>query len=203
MNKLNQFFAAALLGSVGVAHATVIDFNSAPDQYFIPSYSEAGFVMTLAHADGLGTLLGNDGYWTGNGTSHLMSWSNVGEVSGFVLARQDGEKFSLSAFEFGNGYVAGNNNPASFVITGTTGTGDTVTATIDHSSLGAYTHTFGSGWGNLSSVNFAAYGFNNRATYDNIVVGAPTAVPEPAAIALMLGGVAVVGLARARKSKAA
>lgn len=199
MSKFQSLIVAAALSLAGAAQAATLTFDSAPDQFFIGSYSESGYVMTLAHADGLGTLTGNDGYWAGNGTAHLMTWSNIGSVSGFVLTRQDGGAFSLGAFDFGNGYVAGDLSPDNIVVTGTTATGGTVVTTIAHPSLGEYTYTFGAGWTNLTSVDFAANSDRNRTIYDNIVVNS---VPEPESVALLLAGLGVVGSIRLKKAKA-
>jgi hypothetical protein len=176
--------------SAGIAHATTIDFEASTDQYFIPSYTEGAYVMSVAHDGIMGTLAGN----TFGSGRHVQTWTNTGDVSGFVLTRQDGSTFDLFAVRYGND--VGTLFPQSFVVTGTTASGGTLSATMDYS--GNAVKLFGPEWTGLASVDFAAYGLHNRASFDDIVVF-DSVVPEAGTLPMMLLGFAAIGLLRTRK----
>lgn len=198
MKLLKKLLAIAFLLGSNMAGATVLNFNGVSNQFWINNYGESGFSFARSFGDGMGTLAVPVSYWNGNGTGRLLTWSNIGNDSGFTLTNAANQNFSLASFEYGNGYVAGNANPTQFIVTGTYGTGGTITATIDHSVFGIYTYNFGAGWNNLSSVAFDAKGSNNRAVFDNINVNS-VQVPEPASIALL--GLGLLGFAAVRRSK--
>lgn len=190
------------LGLTAAAQATVITFDSAPNQYWINSYSEAGFTMSLGPAEGLGTIQESVGYWNGNGTGRMLTWSNQSSVSGFSLTSSTNQLFSLNGFDFGNGYVAGNNDFDSITVTGINNLGNSLVAQIAHPGLGILSHQF-SNWTNLVSATFVAHGSNNRAIFDNIEVNGVAAIPEPETYAMLLAGLGLMaGVARRRKQAA-
>lgn len=199
--KLSKLLACALFAVCSSSFATVLDFNS-PEQWWINNYSEDGFTVTRAFGDGMGVLAGGDGYWNTTGSSHLMTWTNIGSVSGFTLTKNGGGIFNLNSFMYGNGYVSGLWNPTSILVTGISGV-NTITSSINIGSTGIYTYNFGSEWTNLTSVSFAANGLGNRSIFDNIVVDGPVQnnVPEPASLALIGLGLAGLGVAGRRKRK--
>ena len=199
--KLSKLLACALFAVCGSSFAAVLEFNS-PEQWWIDNYSEDGFNVTRSFGDGMGVLAGGDGYWNTTGSSHLMTWTNIGSTSGFTLTKGDGGNFSLSSFDYGNGYVAGNQRPTSILVTGISG-GNTLTSTISITDAGIYSYSFSSDWANLTSVSFAANGSGNRSIFDNIVVDAPSQnnVPEPASLALFGLGLAGLSFASRRKRK--
>jgi hypothetical protein len=198
MKLLQKLLATTLVVMAGTAYATVLDFNSVSTQFWIDNYSESGFNFSRTFGDGMGTMADPVSYWNGNGTGNLLTWTNIGSDSGFTLTSGSNQNFSLASFDYGNGYVAGNDNPTQFIVTGTTGLGGTVSAVIDHSGLGIGTYDFGTGWDNLTSVTFDAVGASNRAIFDNIVVNAAQ-VPEPATLALL--GLGLFGFAATRRRK--
>ena len=80
-------------------------------------------------------------------------------------------------------------------LTGTKADNSTVTETYSLSQDAFQTLTVNADFTNLVSVQFDAYGPDNRAAYDNIVVDAT--VPEPASLALL--GIGLAGMAVARR----
>ncbi len=189
--------AAALVGGVQNANATVIDFDSVETAFFIDGVVDGDFDVEGTN-DGLGTLAAGyrEDYWRGNGTGRLLSWSNVGSVSGFVLERTDSVDFALGSFDYGNGYVAGNNSVSSITLTGSFANGSTITESFTNTVNGWTTIEMSSLWTDLVSVEFLAFGSNNRAVWDNISVDAAS-IPEPAILSIFLFG--LLGLAVRKK----
>lgn len=186
------------------ALATVITFDSQPDQYFVPTVSEGGFTFS-SNYDGFGT--NNDSLWPSNGTTHLMSWTNVGNASGFTMS-ESGSLFDINTFDFVGGYVNGNNPVSSLVIQGLLNGAvvfsDTFLSGVDFQNASSYT-TLSLEYTGIDAVRFVAFGSDNRAQFDNFVVNEPIqsgAVPEPASLALLGIGLAGLGAIR-RKQKAA
>lgn len=194
--------AAALLCS-GAVNASVITFDSVGTQFWIDSHSEDGFTFARNN-DGMATLAAgyDENYWRGNGTGRLLSWSNQGGTSGFTMSNDAGDLFSLTGFDFGNGYVSGSSAVASVTLTGTYAGGATITETITNAVNGWTTVALGNSWSGLLSVDFVANGSNNRAVWDNLLVNEVADVPAPASLAVLGLGLFALGLVR-KKSKAA
>jgi len=204
MNKFSALAAAALMfSSIGAAQALVIDFDSVTTNFWIDSVQDSGFDVDRTD-DGLGTLAGGyqESYWKGNGTGRLLSWTNIGNESGFTLEDQAGSSFSLNSFDFASGYVDGRSPVNSVTITGTTVGGTTLSETVAGSGDWA-TVSFSSLWQNLASVEFTALGGNNRTVWDNIVIDDVFAnVSEPGTAALALLGVFGLFASRRQSKKA-
>lgn len=192
--------AAALVGGMQSANATVIDFDSVETVFWIDGAVDGDFDVDKTD-DGLGTLAAgyNESYWRGNGTGRLLSWTNVGSTSGFTLARTDGVDFALESFDFGNGYVSGNEAVSSITLTGLLASGTTITESFANTVNGWTTIDMSSLWTDLVSVEFVALGADNRAVWDNISVDAAAPVSEPAAISIFLFG--LLGLVARKKAK--
>ena len=196
--------AAALALTVTTAHANVIDFNDNPDNvYWISTVTSDGYVATGDDQEYGGTPLGTafaiDGEGPSNGTIHLNSWTNSSSDSAWTLTQQGGGLFSLSAFDFASGDPVGSDDVSMLTLTGTKADNGTVTETYSLSQDTFQTLTVNADFTNLVSVQFDAYGLDNRAAYDNIVVDAT--VPEPASLALL--GIGLAGMAVARRRKTA
>ncbi len=203
MNFKKQFavlavIAAALVGGIQSANATVIDFDSVDTAFYIDGVEDGDFDVEGTY-DGLGTLAAGfrEDYWRGNATGRLLSWTNGGSTSGFTLERTDGVDFALESFDFGNGYVAGNNAVSSITLTGLLASGTTITESFANTVNGWTTIEMSSLWTDLVSVEFAAFGADNRAVWDNISVDAAP-VSEPAVISIFLFG--LLGLAVRKKA---
>lgn len=203
--KLNQLVSATLLAlGAAAANAAVIDFNDNPDNvFFVSSVTSGGFVATEQLNEYGQTPLGTAIVFAStqtNGTVHLNSWTNYSSDSVWSLTSQSGNAFSLQAFDFGSGYANFEDAVSKLTLTGTLAAGGTVTQVFDLTSQSFQTLLVNASFTGLSSVMFDAFGLNNRAAYDNIVINAVATVPEPANLALFgLGLAAVAAVARRRQ----
>ncbi len=205
--KLNQLVSAALLAlGAAAANAAVIDFNDNPDNVFwVKSVTSDGFVATEQNSDFGSPPMGTAIVFSttqSNGTVHLNSWTNVSSDSVWTLTSQSGSAFSLQAFDFGSGYAKAVDAVSKLTLTGTLASGGTVSQVFDLSSQSFQTLLVNASFSGLSSVTFDAYGPNNRAAYDNIVVNSVSTVPEPANLALFGLGLAAVAAVARRKQRA-
>ncbi len=77
----------ALLSTTTV-QAQVLDFNSAQTGFWINTSTSDGFTETMGNnIDGnIAINYGSvDDSWNGNGSNNLLSWTNGGLQSGFIL----------------------------------------------------------------------------------------------------------------------
>lgn len=117
-----------------------------------------------------------------------------------TLTRADGAAFDLRSIDLADVYNEGTVSDWSFTFTYAAGGSEVVTLSLDN-QIGGQTFAFGKT--GLSSVSWVVtQGDHLWGQFDNVDValtstGVPSAVPEPASIALMLGGLGLVGL-RAR-----
>lgn len=181
------------------ANATVIDFDSQPEQYFVSPIIEGDYVFA-SNFDGLGT--NNNSNWPSNGTMHLMSWTNSGTSSGFNLTSNAG-LFDVQSFDFVGGYVTEFRPVSSLTVNGWLDgalvNSFSFDAGTDFLNYTSYT-TLNTIFTGIDSLEVEAFGASNRAQYDNFVVNAATSVPEPAGIALLALGLAGIGFSRKRKA---
>lgn len=189
--------------STTTAQAQLLDFNSAQTGWWIDTSTSDGFTETMGNNSG-GNIAINyasvGDYWNGNGSNNLVSWTNGGLQSGFILTDNNPiNTFSVTSFDFGNGYSSGSSPVTSLQVIGTLLGGTQVSETFvsGWTSNGLSQITLESVFTNLTSLQFIAFGENNRATFDNILVNQPSAVPVPAAAWLFASG--LLGLGALRK----
>ncbi|WP_170309668.1 PEP-CTERM sorting domain-containing protein [Litorilituus lipolyticus] len=191
-----------LLGFLALsANATLITFDEQNEQYFVNNIVEGDYLFTT-NFNGFGT--NNDNLWPSNGTMHLMSWINGGNSSGFNLTNTVAGTFSIQSFDFVGGYVRGSNAVTSLSVSGWL---DGVlintfnfTAGVDFQNASNYT-TLSTVFSNIDTLQVEAIGSNNRAQFENFIVGDAVSVPEPAGVALIAFG--LVGLSLSRRKKKA
>ena len=203
---------AMMLGAVPAGATTTITFDEQSNGvYFTPAVTSAGFVATENLNEDYGTPMGTnrsiDGKGPSNGTVHLDSWTNDGSHSIWTLTQANGRAFSLASFDFaGSSYGPNYASVSQLTLTGRTSTNGVVNQTFSPSGSSFQTFIANSSFGDLTSVQFDAFGLKNRAAYDNIVVGdaRPTGgAPEPATWAMMIIGFGAAGTQLRRQRRAA
>ncbi len=192
--------ALALLGtSAANATAIVIDFDEDyPTTAPLESWIENGFTLTSNVP--AGTLVDDNNLvranlfapGTGNDTQSLF-WGANGSTSTITMTNDGGSLFSVSSFDASSLY----NASGSMTITGTVGSGGTVSQVIALTSdLSLISVT---GMDRLSALEFSFDGSTFFAPYDldNISV---SLVPVPAAVWLLGSGLGLlVGIGRRRR----
>jgi hypothetical protein len=176
---------------------SVITFDSQPEVYFESPLYDSGYVFS-SNYDGFGA--NNDSSWPSNGTTHLMSWSNEGNYSGFDLTSSIAGVFDVFSFDFAGAYSNGNGPVNSLVVTGwldgVSVDAASFTAGVDFLNASTYT-TLDISFLGIDMLTVTAEGFNNRANFENFVV---TAVPLPAAAWLFGSALAGLGWMRRRQT---
>lgn len=202
MRNLLLITVAVVGISATAAHAGVIDFNDNSDRvYWVASVVSDGFLATENNNESgktpLGTNVAIDSSGQSNGTVHLDSWTNSSNDSVWTLTQQNGADFSLNSFDFASGYTNSSDQASMLTLTGTKSDTSIVTTVFNLSGGSFQTLQVSPDFTNLTSVSFDAFGTNNRAAYDNIVVNAAD-VPEPASLVLLGAGLLGVGAVRRR-----
>ena len=175
--------AGLALAATTQASAVVVDFNSAVDSFTDTApFAVQGFTFSTPDSGLIGiwnsTPYQADGTTpaTFNGTGYLLAgYGNL------VIEATDGSSFLLNGWDLALGWyqsVTPNTVTATFDLAG----GGQAITRITLSSGDATGNTFASGYISLDNVNVSA-------------------VPEPASLALMLGGLALVGAAARRSGR--
>lgn len=195
--KLQHLAVCALMFGCGAAQALTLDFNAQADnQYWIGSTSSQGYTEVGKNngSGDIGLVSRVDGFGNTNGTVSLISWNNDGATSGFSLSKSNASAFSLLSFDFANGYPNFNSAVSSIDVIGTLSGGGSVSQHFASTwgSTNFVNLTFNSAFSNLLTVDFIANGSQNRAIWDNIVVGEANKIPEPTSMALFGLGLAAL-----------
>ncbi|WP_342804742.1 hypothetical protein [Alteromonas sp. M12] len=190
-SKLFKTLVFGLLLNAGAASAAIINFNGgAKSDFTIDELVTKNFIVT-GISDGLGYLapdrIGTDvlnPIFRGKNYS-LLTWTNSGFQSGFTLKTDNGDLFSLESFQSGNGYLDDSFAVSSLTLNGLFSDGSSISESF--SSLGKI--NLSAMWDNLVSVEFIAFGENNRAYWDSIRYerfAAPVvSVPEPSTLLIV------------------
>lgn len=192
---LAALFAAA---SATPTLAVVVTFDAQPEVYYAPPVIESGFKFERVN-EGFGT--NNNSNWPSNGTVHLMTFTNSGSTSGFVLTAVDGSVFKLGKFDFASGFVSGLAPVNTLTVEGYGGESDFIYTFVSGVDFNTSQYSTLSLNGlSAAEVIFTATGPDNRASFDNFILTRLNAVPEPATWAMMILGMGMVGSAMRRKN---
>jgi PEP-CTERM motif-containing protein len=206
MKRLIFLTALVLVGSVGSAQATTINFEDlALDINGVGGDRVSGgflFDTALNHSH-----IDNGTWGTSNGTQFMMVDNVTANPNGInnstTFSPIGGGPFALISIDLSEAGNAGT-TAQQIQITGNLFGGGTIglLLTLDF-NLGFQTVTFGAGWNNLSSVVLTGMAGvccgpipGNYYAFDNVVVNA---VPEPATLSLLgLGSAYLFGRRRRR-----
>jgi hypothetical protein len=167
----------------------IINFNVDESDFRLDKIETVGFILdgpTKQGEIGLAWLgldrvdVDNSAFTGKNG--RVITSANTSSTSGFTLTTDNTDIFSLKSFQSANGYANDDNPVSSLSLIGTLFDGSVISE--DFSKTGKINL---SSWDNLVSVEFIAYGDNNRAFWDSIRYDrftAPAVVSEPSTIAI-------------------
>jgi hypothetical protein len=182
------------------AHATVIDFESIPDGGFAcfgggcafpdSPFVEDGFVLT---AEGFASWDTDNLSYTG---SRALFNDFIGDPT--FLTVSGGGAFTLSSIDLSEAYFTG--GPVSVTFVGTRSNSSTLSVTFALDGVfGNETFVFSAAWTDLVSVSWNQDPEFHQ--FDNIVVEAAGAVPEPGPLTLFGLGALSLGLAARRRAR--
>jgi hypothetical protein len=184
---------AMLISVAGPVQADLLMFNAQPTQgYTTPTTIQEGSYVFRSNFYGLGTFYDGN-FHPGNGTMHLLSWSNwqipTGS-SGFTLTHEMGSAFEVSSFDFAGGQANNaNQGVSSLIVRGYSGANLIQTQSFypgihfNGQGPGQTLRTLSlAGFSGIESLVVEATGYDNIAGYDNFVV---SAVPEASSLSLI------------------
>ena len=162
----------------------------------VSNYVENGFQLS---GDNLMVLGGtwNAGYSTGSNS--MLSNTGNGRIT---LTKAGGGAFSFNSIDVSELYNQSNLSATNVHFVADLAGGGTADYTVDLDLVFGYQAVdFGGTFNNVTSVSWLQTASYHQ--FDNLVMGAATAVPEPASIALVGLALAAVGAARRRAVKRA
>lgn len=197
--KLKSLCSTLMLGvltSIG-AHAAVIDFDAHPTDFATPIF-DSGFRFDFS-ASGWGVFGPGSGACCNvnyNGTPAMFADGDRSGNAHVIMTDNAGGTFSVSSLDAAAYWIGAS---GSVELVGAIHGGGTVSTTL--ATGGTWTHYALSGFSNLDSLTFRdtqSGGFLSAPGFgiDNINT---SPVPEPETYALMIAGLALVGLATRRR----
>tara|TARA_R110001599_G_scaffold170777_2_gene361135 strand:- start:332 stop:961 length:630 start_codon:yes stop_codon:yes gene_type:complete len=187
---LKSLLIGCLLNISNSAIAGIINFNADKSYFRLDKIETIGFILdgpTKEGEIGLAWLgldrpdFDNNAFTGQNG--RVITSANTSSTSGFTLTTDNSDLFSLESFQSANGYANDDNPVSSLSLIGKLFDGSVITE--DFSKTGKI--KLSPEWDKLVSVEFIAYGDNNRAFWDSIRYDrftAPAVVSEPSTIAI-------------------
>ncbi|MFV0478604.1 MAG: hypothetical protein ACK5ME_12340 [Parahaliea sp.] len=179
------------------ANAAMVDFNTHSAVYWVDDIIEGDYIFSRTH-QGMG--VNNAALWPSDGSMHLMTWSNQGDYSGFMLTNPAETYFDITSFDFAGAYNDGRQPVTSLMVSGWRDgqTVDTLTfnAGVDFLNASAY-RTVNINFSAIDALEVVAFGANNRASFDNFDLRlVATALPEAVGLGLFAFGLVSLGLHR-------
>ncbi len=198
---------AAVIGLTTCAHAAVVDFNDQPDVKTTDFVSD-GFHFVIDNPFGIAYTTARQICSPECPVSGSVELIDAYGPSTVTMTSASGATFSLNSFLAAGSFNFGTDGPKTVTVTGQLASGGTVSTYFRISDIGSgdgsgplpfILETLNSSFAGLTSATFsssgALYQTFDGLTLDDIAVNVPKApVPESSSTALMLAGLALVGL---------